>query len=123
MRAAVGGELKSPKPASEADHVGHLLIVKVEHGLLDISLGANEFFAHSLPVALVAVFEKALAAFGQAIADPERPGLPDESAADVLHVLGPLGNREHEAVRDQGAEMQRSLQPVVVNRIPRIGLR
>ena len=84
LGAAVGGELKPSQPAAEADHVGHLLIVKVEHGLFNIRLGANEFFAHSLPVALFAVFEKALAAFGQPVSHSERPRLPDQSARRCL---------------------------------------
>ena len=49
---AVGSELKPPKPTAEADHVRHLLIVEVEHGLFNVSLGADKFFAHSLPVSL-----------------------------------------------------------------------
>ena len=120
LRAAIGGELKSPKPAAKTDHMGHLLIVQVEHGLFHVGLGSNKLLAHLMPVALFAVFEKALAAFCQAIPDPERARLPDQRAADILDVLRPLGDREHESVRYKRTEVQRSLKPVGVNGIARI---
>ena len=35
-----------------------------------------------------------------------------------MNVLGALSDGQHEPIGDQGADMQRSLQPVVVNRVP-----
>ena len=85
--------------------------MEVEHGLFNVSLGADKFFAYSRQSPLSLGLEEALAAFGQPVAHSERPRRPDESASDVLNVLGALSDGQHEPIGDQGADMQRSLQP------------
>ena len=100
--------------------MGHLLIVQVDHGLFDVRLGSNKLFAHSLPVSLFAVFEKALAAFGETFSHPESARLPDQCAPDVLNVLGALGDRQHESIGHQRANVQGGLKAVVVNGRTRI---
>ena len=97
--------------------MGHFLIVEFHHGLFDILLGFHQFPAHADPVALVAEFKKALAPLGKTLADSQSAGLPDEFASDVLHILRTLGDRQHESIRHERAEVQCCLKAVAETRL------
>ncbi|MBU3664891.1 MAG: universal stress protein [Chthoniobacterales bacterium] len=120
-RVVVGGDdgtdFESPEPSAEADHMGHFFVAQFDHGFFHVGLGLDEFELQLRPVAALPEIEEAVGVARKSLPDGKAFGLPQEGASYFLDQRFLLGDHGEESVADEGSEVERCLEAVVVNAV------